>query len=249
MSTLNISTNFSLVEDCKLTNDERVLFDWLVFMQERIGLGTPFNHSIAQIEKRTKTSRFIQEKAFSKFSELGFLTIGKHLVGNNPYKSFHVNFQVLSKDEVLGWLYADGKTYKNRKSVFQSLAEQQKSDMNRTDYEQESNVNGLYTILSQCWKERIELYNNGELQECEPECQKRQVMLSCDRKTLDKLCNVLDFYDKESVKCAFTAYADEVLTGDIEPDKILPYFLHKEDGDFVVVDRFLDKFNICYRVA
>lgn len=47
---------------------------------------------------------------------------------------------------------------------------------------------------------------------------------------------------------AFITYCDQVIKGELNPKKFLPYFLSKKFGEYQVIDNCLENFNLYYRI-
>ena len=122
---LNSAKNYLLE-----SNDERMMFDWLILKQHDFGHAKPFRHSILQIKEDTKIARYTQEKITQRFVKMGFLTVGVVCHQNNPYRSFFINFSVLSKPEVLRQIVKqDTDTYNSLISNFSHWAKEQKKEL------------------------------------------------------------------------------------------------------------------------
>ena len=249
-----LSNIVRIVKDYKVNNDERTLFDWLVFTQRGFGVGKPFRHSIPQVKAATNVTRFSQDKLFAHFVELGFLKLGTDVFNNNTYRSFFVDYSALAKKEVLSQIVREGtETFSAMLNMFgQWSKEQAKGEKPLTKKEQKAKeaklaaVEPLLNILNSVWKERVEMYNNGELTSSKPRRAKIVSTLVCKPATKKALANLLNVYNNTDIRYAFAAYADDLLTGNTKTDKILPYFLTYDEGAFVVVDRFLEYHSLNY---
>lgn len=245
-----------MVKDYKLSNDERTLFDWLVFTQRGFGVGKPFRHSIPQVKAATNVTRFSQGKIFAHFVKLGFLKLGTDVFNNNTYRSFFVDYSALAQKEVLGQVVHEGtETFSAMLKMFAAWAkEQAKGEKPLTKKEQKAKeaklaaVESLLNILNSVWEERVEMYNNGELTSNKPKRAKLVSTLVCKPTTKKVLANLQNVYNDTDIRYAFVAYADDLLRGNTKTDKILPYFLTYDEGAFVVVDRFLEYHSLNYGV-
>lgn len=251
-----LSNIVRMIKDYKVSNDERTLFDWLVFTQRGFGVGKPFRHSIAQVKAATNITRFSQDKLFARFVELGFLKLGTDVFNNNTYRSFFVDYSALAKKEVLGQVVHEGtETFSAMLKMFAAWAkEQAKGEKPLTKKEQKAieaklaAVEPLLNTLNSVWKERVEMYNNGELTSSKPGRAKLVSTLVCKPTTKKALANLQNVYNDTDIRYAFVAYADDLLRGNTKTDKILPYFLTYDEGTFVVVDRFLEYHSLNYGV-
>ena len=128
MGTENIvlATNIRYVKDYLVSCEEMLLFDWLVFTQRGFGSAKPFRHSILQVLKATKVSRYKQNKYFDHFAKLGFLTLGKDIYNNSEYHSFFVDYSVLAQPKVLGEIVRkETETYNEMLKMFVEWAKEQ----------------------------------------------------------------------------------------------------------------------------
>lgn len=242
-----------MVKDYKVSNDERTLFDWLVFTQRGFGVGKPFRHSISQVKAATNVTRFSQDKIFAHFVELGFLKLEKDNFNNNTYRSFFVDYSALAKKEVLGQIVREGENFSEMLKMFGRWAkEQAKGERPLTKKEQKAKeaklaaVEPLLTNLSGLYATRVKMYNNGEITGSKPKRTKSSTKLVCNQAAKKQLVRLMEIYDTDDIHSAFMAYTDSILTGETKTNKIIPYFLTFDNGDFVVVDRFLDCYTLNY---
>ncbi len=251
-----LSNIVRMVKDYRVSNDERTLFDWLVFTQRGFGVGKPFRHSIPQVKAATNVTRFSQGKLFAHFVELGFLKLGTDVFNNNTYRSFFVDYSALAKKEVLGQVVHEGtETFSAMLKMFAAWAkEQAKGEKPLTKKEQKAKeaklaaVDPLLNTLNSVWKERVEMYNSGELTSSKPGRAKLVSTLVCKPASKKALANLQNVYSDTDIRYAFVAYADDLLRGNTKTDKILPYFLTYDEGAFVVVDRFLEYHTLNYGI-
>ena len=248
---LNSAKNYILK-----TNDERMFFDWLVLKQHDFGLAKPFRHSVPQIQQDTKIARYSQEKITKRFVDLGFLTVGVVCHQNNPYRSFFVDFAVLSRPEVLEKIVRPGTdTYNSLISNFSHWATEQKKELKpltkkqRKEAETEAQaIEALFRRLVDQWNERVEMFNNGKLTGEKPSRTKVYVATFAATKNAKILMGKLRVkYADETIVNAFLVFADEILKGRIKPPKnVLLYFLTCNEGDFDVVNNCYNYFITSY---
>lgn len=170
MGTENIvlATNIRYVKDYLVSCEEMLLFDWLVFTQRGFGSAKPFRHSILQVLKATKVSRYKQNKYFDHFAKLGFLTLGKDIYNNSEYHSFFVDYSVLAQPKVLGEIVRkETDTYYEMLNMFSEWAnEQTKRERPLTKKEQKANeleresANNLITMSCEPIEERAKKFYN-----------------------------------------------------------------------------------------
>lgn len=242
------------VKDYSVSNDERTLFDWLVFSQRGFGTTKPFRHSIPQVQTATNVKRYLQDKYFAHFVKLGFLRMGKEPFNNNEFRCFFVDFSVLAKKEVLGQIVREGtETHKEMMKMFENWAkEQAKGEKPTTKREQKilkeklDVVEQLLPRLNNLFADRVQKYNSGWLTGKKPKRTKSSAKLVCTQSSKKKFMKLLEIYNPDDIHFAFLAYTDSLLKGETETSKIIPYFLTCEDGSFVVVDRFLEFYTLNY---
>ena len=254
---IKLSNIVNGIKDYNLeSNDERTLFDWLVIKQYDFGLGRPFTHSVAQVQEATLTTKYLQKQIFEKFVKMGFLTLGVERYMNNPYRTFFVDFSVLSQPAIIGQIIkTDTKTYYNLISVFSHWASEQKKALKppskkrlkEMELEAEA-VENLHKQLVGVWNTRVEKYNNGELTPRKP----TELRLMIDTFTPNGnekrlMARLLKEYSADTVANAFLVFSDETLRGRINPKHPLPYFLTREEGVFTVVKEFNDVYMMKYR--
>lgn len=251
---ITLSNIVSVVKDYLVSNDERTLFDWIVFTQRGFGLGLPFRHSIAQVRAATNVARHTQDKCFAHFVALGFLQQAKENYGGKEYRSFFIDFKVLSKPEVLGEIIRPTTdTHREMLVMFTEWAkEQAKSEkpLSKKQLKEEKAkleaVDSLMPQLNRTYAERVQMFNEGKLTEEKPERAKNSAALVCNLQSKKALSKLLQVYDEASIDGSFLAYTDDLLKGQVCTKKILPYFLTYENGSFVVADRYLEKYTLEY---
>ncbi len=256
---IKLSNIVNNIKDYRLkNNDERTLFDWLVLKQYDFGLGKPFRHSVSQVQEATLTTKYLQKQIFEKFVKMGFLTLGTERYQNNPYRTFFVDFSVLTKPEILSQIIEPGsETYNNLISFFSHWAsEQKKASKPLTKKQQKETeaeakeVDNLLQSLAESWNDRVDLYNCGAITLDGEKPQRTKVHVStfapsCKEKRL--FLKLLRTYNVQAISKAFMAYADMVIREEIKPKNLLPYFLTRtDDGEFSVFKDCTNHYNINY---
>lgn len=249
-----LSNIVKYIKDYALDNDERTMFDWLVIKQHDFGVSKPFRHSISQIEEATLLSKYLQNRILGKFKELGFLTVGKEFYQNNPYRSFFIDYSILTNPEVLGKIVREGtETYSNLLALFKEWAKEQAQSRKPATKKQQKAAedkskatDALYICLNAKWDERRQMYNNGELTGKKPKRGKSKTSLPKSKNVVMLLGKLLDVYEQQAISNAFTAFSDAVLKDEVRCSAPLSYFLKCEGGDFPVVNQNLDNFNTQY---
>lgn len=259
MGKAKVSTILNLARDYKISNDERALFDFLIVKQEDFGLAKPFTHSIQQIFEATHISKHMQNKIIKSFSDLGILIVSKEYVKGNPFRSFYVDFGKLALPNVLNVIikpetltfdcYSEwiAELAKEQAKKVKPLSKAKQRQMDLEAAKAKENSKRIYDALCQRWKQRIEMFNDGELSGRKPKRGKSYTALPKNRHIMDMLSKLFLFYNSETtIVNAFTAYADSVLEEKINPDNMLAYFLTNENGDYTVVNSYLNTFIATY---
>lgn len=258
---LQLSNILKHIENFYLDNDQRTLLDWLIWAQKRFGLGTPFRHSLKQIEKETGVKRKKQEKTFTEFSgngekqekSNGWLELGRTQFERRSYSTFFINYKLLHEC-LMQYIALGTATFEMYDEQIRQLAEDQKKaqkpETRRQQQEQkerERKVNDLIQRLNATFKERRRMYNNGDLTGEIPTMKYSESSLSFNRTQKRKLANAMNVYNQNDINYAFLAYYDKILIDKIHPKDILNLFLSKnEDGEFSVIDDNLSYFNLKY---
>lgn len=249
-----LSNIVRMIKDYKVSNDERTLFDWLVFTQRGFGAGKPFRHSISQVERAVNVSRYVQNKFFAHFVELGFLKLGKDKFNNNEFRSFFVDYSALAKKEVLGQIVREGtETFANMLKMFTAWAKEQAKGENPVSKREQKiiaakldAVEPLLNRLNSLYADRVERYNSGWLTGTKPSRTKSAAKLVCTKSAKRQFVKLMEIYSGNDIYSAFMAYTDSLLKGETKTTKIIPYFLTIDEGDFVVADRFLEYYTLNY---
>ncbi|MGM9687156.1 MAG: hypothetical protein ACI3YI_13185 [Bacteroidaceae bacterium] len=249
-SGIKLSTMTKMVGDFLISNDERIFLDWLIYNQNKFGIGNPFRHSIPEIQKETHIARFSQTKILNKFA--GFVYVDITYYQNNPYTTYSVNFELLSQQ--LGRLIKDGTpTYDLYLKQIKEWAKEQKKATKppskrevKEKEQQEAEINAMIDVLDNVWCDRIKMYNSGELTGEVPSMKKKAVQLARTKNAKNTLSHLMETYDIRSIKCSFVAFADDVLTGEISPNNLLLYFVKSDGHGYPVMENYLACFNACY---
>lgn len=72
--------------------------------------------------------------------------------------------------------------------------------------------------------------------------------LAVNESAINKVVIALQSKDKLEIKNAFTAYIDAILRGDENPKRIVNYFFTQKDGEFPIIDNYLDYYNSNYSI-
>lgn len=239
----------------RLAPDELVLFDWLTVKQIAFNY-KPFHYSQARVEEETRIRRTRQEVIIKQFSALGFLRtdIKVNSVTRGRVRYYSVDFKVLADPDVLleiilpqTILFRDFLTYFAYHATMQKKSkEEQLKPATAINYEM---ADRIYQLLNKAYDKRRQLYNNGELtNEVKPKHTKSAMQLQRNKPIDRKLAKLADCYDDNSIKNAFLAYVDEVLTKEKEPENLMYYFLSFDETSdcFGVVNHYLNAFILHY---
>ena len=221
----------------RLAPDELILFDWLTVKQISFKY-KPFHYSQARVEEETRIRRTRQEVIIKQFSALGFLKtdIKVNSVTRGRVRYYSVDFSVLADVDVLVEIIMPQTT----------LFEEQLKPASAINHEAAARI---YQLLSQVYDERRQYYNDGGLTgDVKPERSKSAMQLQHNKPIERKLAKLADYYNDNSIKNAFLAYVDEILTQKKEPENLMYYFLSFDETSdcFGVVNHYLNYFTLHY---
>ena len=222
----------------RLAPDELILFDWLTVKQISFKY-KPFHYSQARVEEETRIRRTRQEVIIKQFSALGFLKtdIKVNSVTRGRVRYYSVDFSVLADVDVLVEIIMPQTTlFRDFILYFAYHATMQKKS--KEDQ-----------LLSQVYDERRQYYNDGGLTgDVKPERSKSAMQLQHNKPIERKLAKLADYYNDNSIKNAFLAYVDEILTQKKEPENLMYYFLSFDETSdcFGVVNHYLNYFTLHY---
>lgn len=239
----------------RLAPDELILFDWLTVKQISFKY-KPFHYSQARVEEETRIRRTRQEVIIKQFSALGFLKtdIKVNSVTRGRVRYYSVDFSVLADVDVLveiimpqTTLFRDFILYFAYHATMQKKSkEEQLKPASAINHEAAARI---YQLLSQVYDERRQYYNDGGLTgDVKPERSKSAMQLQHNKPIERKLAKLADYYNDNSIKNAFLAYVDEILTQKKEPENLMYYFLSFDETSdcFGVVNHCLNYFTLHY---
>jgi hypothetical protein len=243
-------TNIIRLQDYLLPPDEVIFFDWLV-VKEISFKYVQFNYSEKRIEEETRIKRSRQEKIEEKFKQLGFLEtevkLNKRISSHIRY--FYMNLVTLYREDVLSSVIRRGSNYFHDWLEYLYYHASRQNEISNgispeTFKAHRKIVNDLYKILNQTYKQRIEMYNRGDLTDEKPKRGKTAVQIPRNKTLEADLFRISEVYDNESIKYAFSAYIDSILTKQINVTAFMPYFLSPKDPlkPYSVMEKYLDKF-------
>ena len=218
----------------RLAPDELILFDWLTVKQISFKY-KPFHYSQARV---------------------GFLKtdIKVNSVTRGRVRYYSVDFSVLADVDVLveiimpqTTLFRDFILYFAYHATMQKKSkEEQLKPASAINHEAAARI---YQLLSQVYDERRQYYNDGGLTgDVKPERSKSAMQLQHNKPIERKLAKLADYYNDNSIKNAFLAYVDEILTQKKEPENLMYYFLSFDETSdcFGVVNHYLNYFTLHY---
>jgi hypothetical protein len=96
--------------------------------------------------------------------------------------------------------------------------------------------------LQGVYDRRIEMYNKDDTQTRA----KSKTKLVVTSRIKQQLKTALNYRNELQITHSFTAYTDDLLKGNLSISKILPYFLSSKEGEYEIIDTYLEHFNIQY---
>ena len=107
-------------------------------------------------------------------------------------------------------------------------------------------ANGILSMLDNTYNSRRKLANKKKKEE-----EKREfddTVLPKGKKVIYQVCQAMVYKSENEINNAFIAFSDSVLSGTISIQKnmLLYFFAQKEDGEFDVIDTYLEYFNQNY---
>lgn len=244
-----------------LAPDEVIFFDWLVTKTAVVFNFKPFYYSAERIEIETRIKRRSLERIIKRFCAFGFLSIevkGKAGSGGNN-RTFALDLSAVCDrlPEIIDQQHEHAKALS---VYFAALARTQKKKQ-KNGYKETTEearkreaAEAIYYDLCDTWRERIEMYNAGELgaqNGQKPERAKSVTRLPRSGVINKALARLSETYDHKTVRCAFIAFADSVLIGELsnrEITDVLSYFLKydEERQQYGVMNAFLGVFQNSY---
>lgn len=256
MPEIPLCTNILRLQSYLLAPDELILFDWLIVKQISFHY-KPFHYSQARTEQETRIKRTRQEMIIAKFKEWGLIAVDVHEneVTKGQVRYFSFSFQRLTDHSILGLIIKNTvPLYINFRQYALYHTEEQQKALNPTKKEEDMNVEDAeeaYEILNAIYDERRVMYNEGRLTGGKlPERIKSHSQLQYNKTIAKRLMRLLSRYESETIRNAFIAYMDGLLTEKdaVVPKNLMNFFLsyNKEEDSFNVFDFYLDKFNLQY---
>ena len=253
-----LCTNIKRLEAYLLAPDEVIFFDWLTIKQSAIFGYKTFYYPFHRIHKETRIKRCSLDRIIKRFEAIGILTTETRQkpneVGRTKY--YRMNFAEVVKrlPEIIDCNHESAKSFKayfNALARMQTKAERGKLQPSVSEQRTDINSTNLYNTLVETYKQRIARYNAGQVTADIPIRKKTPTQLTRNRSINNRLGMLSKRYNEASVKMAFIAYCDAILTGKDNVKavhNIMTYFLTYDEVEdcFTVVDAFLAYFQQNY---
>jgi len=103
-------------------------------------------------------------------------------------------------------------------------------------------IESLITNLNDTYNHRIEMHNEDD----NYNRAKSKSKLAVTSHLKNKIKEALNVITEVEINNAFKPYIDEIIRGNLNVSKILPYFFAVKDGEYEVINNYLDYFNVKY---
>lgn len=100
----------------------------------------------------------------------------------------------------------------------------------------------LLDELQRIYDKRIEMYNKDD----DNSRAKSKTKLVVTSRIKQQLKTALNFRSELQITHSFTAYSDDLLKGNLSISKTLPYFLSSKEGEYEIIDTYLEYHNLHY---
>lgn len=257
-----LRTNIANAKAYLMPPDESLFFDWLIIKQSFVFKDEWFYYSRDRINDEIHIKKDRLNVIVKRFEAMDILSVKTEQkpneVGRTRY--FKVNYGEISK-RLNEFIDESNPVYRIFELYFQALTrradnrergtfEESQYKKNLASYTQE-----IYDILCNAYKDRVEMYNGGELNFQRSQRPKRKINaanLARTAKVNRLLRDLSKIYDATSIEYSFIAYSDALIrakhteSGERylkKVEKPLAYFLTTDaDGYFPVVNEYLDYF-------
>ena len=130
----------------------------------------------------------------------------------------------------------------NKFFIFDSIAVNKLKYIEQKIVDENEYVDHMVDELQRIYNKRIEMHNKND----DFERAKSKTKLVVTSRIKQQLKTALNYRNELQITHSFTAYADDLLKGNLSINKILPYFLSSKDGEYEIIDNYLEHFNIQY---
>lgn len=103
-------------------------------------------------------------------------------------------------------------------------------------------VESLLIALQSIYDKRIEMYNKDDKY---PRAKSKTKLVITER-IKENLKEALNHRSELQITNAFTPYIDDLLRNNLNVKKTLPYFLAEKDGEYEIIDIYLEQHNLSY---
>lgn len=126
--------------------------------------------------------------------------------------------------------------------IFDTLSPNKIKILEEMIFEEENYVDSLIENIQNTYNDRIKMHNKND----EYKRAKSNSKLVVTNHLKTNIKQTLTIISEVEIIHSFTAYIDDVLKGELEVRKILPYFFSINDGEYDVINTYLDIFNVKY---
>ncbi|MBO3116520.1 hypothetical protein J4050_07160 [Winogradskyella sp. DF17] len=130
----------------------------------------------------------------------------------------------------------------NKFFAFDSIAVNKLKYIEQKIVDENDYVEQMVDELQRIYNKRIEMYNKDD----DYSRAKSKTKLVVTKRIKQQLKTALKYRNELQITHSFTAYADDLLKGNLSISKILPYFLSSKDGEYEIIDTYLEHFNLQY---
>lgn len=231
-----LATNILRLQHYLVTVEEASFLDWLIVKQVSFKF-KPFFYPQRKIEEEIGIKRTRLETLIKSFSNKGILTA--EAKGNKNTKCkithFHFDFKVFRKF-LHDYIDSLDEDYFSEWCDYIDDLIAGKRDTKNTEID----AQGTFDNLQELYNDRIKLYNKKSTSR-----KKSITSLPTSKRILSQLKKAFSIYE-EGLENAFLAFADEYIKGDVKVNNMMNFFLTNKDGDFVIINKYLEEFNANY---
>ena len=246
-SAMPLCVNVMRLQSYLLKPDEVVFFEWLIikqayFQEDSNAKNGWFYYPFKRIFKEIRISRTRFEAIVELFKGLGFLETkveGDYKVkGRSTF--YKVNFDKVSLCLIKIINPDDNEYLASWKEYIKLLSKGIKHQKQNKNWKEKAEV--YFSNLKSIYNRRIELYNENSNNR-----KKAKSGFPKSDSILKKIYGLIEEQGINEVNNAFTAFIDNVLSGNEEARHPINLFTSKsEEGDYPVFAKYLDYFNEHY---
>lgn len=256
-----LCTNILRLGAYLLAPDEVIFFDWLTMKQvsfgEKYGYDTWFYYSYDRILSETRIKRTRLEVMIKRFQGMGILNVETRAKPNEVGRTRFFRMAFDGVKQKLPEIIDQGndaarafREYFSALSRLQGKASKEHKKPHQQEW-QEERAKTVLCNLNAKYSERVRRYNDGKMTNGVPPTKaKMAVSFPNNKDIMQRIANVARIYKDDDIVCAFTAFADEYLTGErnIKSNNILAAFLRYDamEQRFPYVDDCLMTYQTAY---